>query len=208
MTRYAKEFVGIAKTEIEKAKNIYPPEMWNTDKYAKTGNCTCHPRTLGLLVKSMWMMKDVEAVDVDVRLGQGVRGDSKKKILKPDVAGLRSDGDYLLLVDFESPSSMDDWIPFKDVGAFVRWAGELQHIGSKNVPEYLVVTSLPSKEGWKQHWRWGGKEAPEGMNTYAYWYEYYGQIINKEFRDWRRFPIRFANFDGNHLSLVSSDLRT
>ena len=131
-------FVARFNKDLEDCPIVHD-RYYNTFDHTRTGQNTCHPRTLGLLARICWCIPGVAAVDVDMRfnVGEGVK-------FQPDLVAVDSRVQPLLIVEFESPNSSDARIPSKDVQTYIDWADSTtQH------PPYLVVTSLPSKPGRK-----------------------------------------------------------
>ncbi|MBM4031597.1 MAG: hypothetical protein FJ291_07410 [Planctomycetes bacterium] len=188
---------------------LLPDGFYNSFEFTQTGQNLTHPRTVGLIVKACWALPEVAAVDVDVRfnLGRGCK-------FQPDAAARTSDGEVILVIDYESPNSSDARIPVKDVGQFIGWARREFHKRGAQPPPYLIITTLPDQPdpgAWWAMWTAEG-QYNEGrrkdsdkirIHPRDYWYDFYrkevGQLLEQE--PWA--TIHFLNLDGSKLEQVS-----
>lgn len=192
-----KKFVDLANDAISGCP-LASAELFDSFDYTQTGNNFCHPRVWGLLVKAAWSLPEAISVEIDVRFNED------KYKFQPDIAVRNSKAEVFLAIDFESPNSCDTRIPEKDVLAYINWSKELKI--KSGVPEYLIITSLPKKKSptWELRYankgnnNYGHKREEIRKNPFQYWYSYYSKNL---FNGWRDYPITFANFDGNKLSV-------
>lgn len=193
----AKELIKLTNQEIVCCP-IVTPAFYNSFDYTTTGNCLCHPVTLGLLTKASWRLSEATAVSIDERM----HSDGGTKF-QPDLVVRNRGGQILLIVDFESPNSSDERIPVKDVQAFLDWTGD------SCSTEYLLISSLPNTQSANWELRYTSKDQYNQIhrgnlkqiraNPFRYWYTRYQEVLPQ---NWRRFPITFANFNGAVLSTV------
>ncbi|MFZ0887369.1 MAG: hypothetical protein WA005_02855 [Candidatus Binataceae bacterium] len=175
---------------------LLEPAMFDSFRYTTTGNNLCHSRTLGFLAKAAWLMPATAAVEIDVplNLGTGIK-------FKPDIVVRDRKATERLIIDFEGPNNCDARIVDKDVGHYIRWVKE-----RSDRVEYLIITSLPSRKRSASQWEvrhYRNVDHPKDLirqNPLAYWYGYYRDKLNPE---WRQFPIQFANFDGSKLEICT-----
>jgi len=152
------------------------PPFFDSFDYTTTGRNLCHPRVLGLVVKTAWTLPGVAAVDIDVKLNLG-----GKVKFQPDVVAVDCEGKPLIIADFESPNSSDARIPEKDVKPYLAWAEKSAH----RVP-YFIITALPRvPRSWELRWTAAGKwndghwehRAHILKSPFEYWYGWYRKTV-------------------------------
>lgn len=184
----------------------FPRELYATWDYVRGDKRVCHQRTMALLAHAAWMLPSNPIVELEDCFDVGY-DQLKQKTIKwhPDML-LRSSeeliGDILLFVDFESPNSSDFRVIDRDIELwYMNWSNKYH--GLKDMPEYLIITSLPNEEAPQWDCRYSRADGynPEKAkkNPFLYWYSIYRSKFKPE---WNKYPIRFANFNGDELKAV------
>lgn len=204
---FANQLIRVVRPIVAKSKH-FPPDLYATWNYVSGEDRVCHQRTTALLAHAAWMLPTAPAVEQENCYVIGSRPDpdrpGKQKAIKwqPDMVLKSATGTPLLFVDFESPNSSDFRVIDRDVALwYVNWIAS-GHPAS----EYLIITSLPDAKAPTWRSRYGQADGFDLVkareNPFRYWYS----IFRRRFKaTWKRYPITFANFDGNTLKPVSLD---
>jgi hypothetical protein len=201
----AKDLLEVIQKTAKRSPHIFA-ELYSTWDYLSNDERSCHPRTTALLAHAAWTLPSNPAVELEFKFTVEGRDPEtrKKKWIKwqPDMTLRSKAGHVLLLVDFESPNSSDFRVIDRDIiSGYLNWIVKYQ-----TVPEYLIITSLPDDEA--PHWKCRYSEGEQGLkmkdvrrNPFRYWYAFYKECFKKH-PEWKKYPIRFANFDGSTLNRV------
>ncbi len=184
--------------ELQKQIESFPKGFYDTFKYTVTGQNETHPRTIGLLCKILWNIKNISAVYIDMRFNE----DGKEKF-QPDLTGFDGHKNPIIFIDYESPNSSDVRILEKDIDSYKSWV-----TAKKSQTPYLIITTLPdkytpewevrytSKNGCNYPCRDKRREIRE--NPFRFWYSYYRKHMKgKDIRN-----IFFANINGKTVNLM------
>jgi hypothetical protein len=184
--------------ELQKHIKSFPEGFYDTFKYTVTGQNETHPRTIGLLCKILWNIKNVSAVYIDMRFNE----DGKEKF-QPDLTGFDSHKNPIIFIDYESPNSSDARVLEKDIDSYKSWV-----TAKKSQVPYIIITTLPdkytpewqvrytSKNGY--NYGYGDKKSEIVRNPYSFWYSHYRDYMKKI----DVHNIFFVNINGKVVDLI------
>lgn len=198
------------------SSSLVGPSWYNSFEYTRTGRNYCHSRTLGIIARVCLSLAGVASIDIDLHLNEG-----NGTKFQPDIGVLNASGQYLLLLDFESPNSSDARVPAKDIEAYLKWT----RTAGQSSP-YIVITSLPHQvnprrplaagkrlgdPNRRKQWelRYTSSRGCNGdhkdykdeieLYPFRYWYRFYRATIKamrKDFPEIDKAHFYFANLNG------------